>query len=250
MKNMFLFLILGLVSLVSSDSFAKGVQIDIQCANSPCQAQKIESLRVVLKDETGRLITEKDLKIVHEKNFHFIGFDEGLTNYIHEHPVQNPDGSWQVDVLFKQPGIYKMYVDITSKQGTHITQYKEVAVTGAGTSNSPPQSLEPKNEGSDRGSILTLSETSNLRSGDMAMIPFTFSREDGSAPIITPYLGAQAHFVITNVDGTLFLHVHPMKMGNDWMIHTEFPEPGDYRVFVQFIDANILRTVELALRVQ
>ena len=72
---------------------------------------------------------------------------------------------------------------------------------------------------------------------------------DGSRPEITPYLGALAHVVITDLTGTRLLHVHPMEMGGELMLHVEFPEAGDYRAFAQFIDGGQLRTVELSVRV-
>ena len=79
----------------------------------------------------------------------------------------------------------------------------------------------------------------------------TFSRNDGTQPQITPYLGAMAMFLIVSQDGDSILHVHPMDGGTptQMMIHTEFQNTGDYRIWVQFIDGNVLKVIPLSVTV-
>lgn len=77
------------------------------------------------------------------------------------------------------------------------------------------------------------------------------SRTDGSAPELENLLGALAHIVIVPLDGSTLLHVHPMDSGSSTriLIHTIFPRIGDYRIWIQFLDGGILRTVPLSVRV-
>jgi hypothetical protein len=89
-----------------------------------------------------------------------------------------------------------------------------------------------------------------LVTGGMAMIGIEFGRTDGKAPQIKNYLGAPAHVVITDLKGSALTHVHPMVMDGMLMLHTEFTKAGDYRVFVQWLDGEDLRTAELAVHVE
>ncbi len=84
------------------------------------------------------------------------------------------------------------------------------------------------------------------------MIMLNFSREDGSKPNITPYLGAIAHVVAVALDGDTLIHVHPMngRNPNEGMIHATFPTAGFYRLWIQFIDDSVLRVIPLSIEVQ
>jgi len=51
--------------------------------------------------------------------------------------------------------------------------------------------------------------------------------------------------------GDSLIHVHPMSTGkpDELMVHAQLPKTGDYRLWVQFIDGNILRVVPLSVTV-
>ena len=48
------------------------------------------------------------------------------------------------------------------------------------------------------------------------------------------YLGEKAHMVIIGIANKKYLHVHPMVMGKDLILHTTFPEAGTYRAWLEF----------------
>lgn len=85
----------------------------------------------------------------------------------------------------------------------------------------------------------------------MAMLTLTFNRTDGTKPDIQPYLGAFAHVILVPEDADSLLHVHPMQGAtpNEGIFHTSFPDQGDYRLWVQFLDGGVLRTVPLSVTV-
>ena len=86
--------------------------------------------------------------------------------------------------------------------------------------------------------------------GKMAMLDLTMSRTDGSTTQLTPYLGAFAHIIATPKDGDSLIHVHPIGTGPaQGMIHATFPAAGEYRLWVQFIDGGILKTIPLSVEV-
>lgn len=85
----------------------------------------------------------------------------------------------------------------------------------------------------------------------MAMLTLTFTKADGSPSNATPYLGAFAHVIATPQDGSSLIHVHPMdgSVPNEGMLHVEFPKEGFYRLWIQFNDEGILKTVALSVKV-
>ena len=211
----------------------------------------------------GKVLAAEDLVIRHEKLFHFFGFDQGLTGFIHEHPEYNGDGTWTVPVVFRRAGRYMLWADVAINMeppvdsagsmmetlpGYECTGSAMVEVEGAAPRSIAPARLDTVASATDGDSRLTL-EVPTLVADEMAMLPISFSSLSGKKTKITPYLGAIAHFVITNLKGDRIYHVHPMKMSGQWMIHTTLPA-GDFRVFAQFIDRKELRTVELSLRVK
>jgi hypothetical protein len=209
------------------------------------------TLRLV-NEATGRALTPSELEVVHERQFHLFAFDAGLTNYLHEHPESQGD-SWVVKLTFRRAGQYKLWSDITLKnKGEEGNVHSALAlnVNGPTSPNPVPPSLAPKKSGSDGISVLSLEGVDNLRAGKMAMPIIRFSRTDGTPPVITPFLGAMAHMVITSLDGHQLIHAHPMDHNGSFMLHTVFPRAGDYRIFGQFVDGGVLRTVELAVRVR
>ncbi|HTL13460.1 MAG TPA: hypothetical protein VL588_13285 [Bdellovibrionota bacterium] len=196
--------------------------------------------KIVLKDT--------DLEVTHEKLLHCFVYDPALKEFRHEHPTF--DGSmWHFSTDLPVDGNYWVFF-----QGQLASDHSEFAastrilVSGGQPANADEPELGDVRTGADGISVATLSNTA-LNAGQTAMLTLAFSRNDGTAPVITPFLGEQAHIVITPSDGDSLIHVHPMVMGGKLMIHVAFPEEGDYRVWVQFMDGGTLRTVPLSVTV-
>jgi hypothetical protein len=143
-------------------------------------------------------------------------------------------------------------------------------VEGPSTPNPRPASLTPRLKGQDGHSALRLFDFSEPKAekialvrDEMVMLGLEFTRDDGRKPELKDYLGAPAHFTITNLAGTKLIHAHPMIHGGKLMLHVTFPDAGDYKIFAQFLDLADhgvpsftdpeapagLRTVELSVHV-
>ena len=85
----------------------------------------------------------------------------------------------------------------------------------------------------------------------MGLLSIACSRTDGSVPNVTSYVGEPAHLVVVSDDGDSLIHAHPMAgmNPNAMMAHLIFPEIGNYRIWLQFIDDGILRILPLAVQV-
>jgi hypothetical protein len=93
--------------------------------------------------------------------------------------------------------------------------------------------------------------------GRPAALSFDVRESDGSPALLEPYLGMPAHAVVARQDGTVFIHLHPMgtvsaasqdafvQSGSGGMAMSAmapdgkvtfpyaFPQPGNYRIWVQ-----------------
>lgn len=196
--------------------------------------------KIVLKD--------KDLTIEHEKILHAFFFDPALKEFRHEHPVF--DGTkWHVTTNLPVNGEYWFWVQgKIASDGEEFSSNTRLNVANGLPANALPPILGDVRSGTDGVSKVVLSKT-NLVAKQMVMPTLSLTRTDGTAAKITPYLGALAHVVGVLEDGDTLLHVHPMAMGhgNDLMLHMEFPEAGQYRLWVQFIDDGVLKTVPLSV---
>lgn len=201
------------------------------------------------KDES--LITDKELAISHEKKLHFIVYDPALKEFQHVHP-EFIAGKWSVTLDFAVNGQYWVWAQGTVASGnTDFSAPNRITVTGGRPENPTPPELGDVRSGVDGNSKATISAGA-IKRGQMTMLALTLTRTDGSKPNITPYLGAFAHVILVTSDADSLLHVHPMNGAhpNEGIIHTMFPDAGDYRVWVQFMDDGKLRTVPLSVTVK
>ena len=83
------------------------------------------------------------------------------------------------------------------------------------------------------------------------MLNFTVSRVDGTAVVLTDYLGALAHVISTPTNGDALNHVHPMAASkpSTGLLHATFDDAGDYRLWIQLIDGGVLKTIPLSVTV-
>ena len=243
----FIFVCLALVT--SSFAFSQSMnRVSFQLQSSAAVTAGSTHINFELVDtEGGKLLTPTDLNITHTKELHLIAYDPSLQEFQHVHP--DFDGkSWSVDLSFSVNGNYFVWAQGQLNSGTiDFNALTRISVSGGQPALSAPL-LTDVRVGSDGISVASLSSES-LQVGQMAMLTLTFTRADGSPAQITPYLGAFAHVIATPEDGSSLLHVHPMDCSapNEGMLHMDFPRAGAYRIWVQFIDAGLIRTVPLSV---
>jgi hypothetical protein len=175
-------------------------------------------------DEDGEAVT--DFEVEHERRMHVIVVRRDMTNYQHLHPRMAADGTWSVDLLLAEPGIYRVYADFTRGDGP-ITLATDLTVVGGYT---PSELPEPSTTVTTDGYEVSLDE-----SGDDAT--FTVTRDGREVDDIEPYLGARGHLVVLREGDLAYLHVHPedgATSGREIRFGVEYPSAGRYRMFLQF----------------
>lgn len=191
-------------------------------------------------------VSDQDLKLSHTKKIHLITYDAALKEFNHVHPTF--DGvTWNVVLNLPVDGRYFVWTQGELVDGTSFsTSVNANLINGA-----PPNSIIPLGDvrnASDTATVFDLAK-SKIRAGKMVMLNFNVSRSDGVTPIMAPYLGAFAHVIATPASGHELIHVHPMQGNepNSGMIHATFPKEGTYRLWVQFIEHDELKTIPLSV---
>ena len=201
------------------------------------------------KEETNKIIRDKDLNIEHEKKLHLIIYDPSLQEFQHVHPEF--DGTmWTADTQFSVDGNYWIWAQgELASDGEEFSTSNKLDITGGATAWPTPPVLGDQRTGTSGVSAIELGKN-KLLAGKMAMLDLKMTRTDGTTPQLEPYLGAFAHIIATPADGDALIHVHPVGTGpSEGMLHATFPTAGEYRLWIQFIDDGNLKTIPLSVKV-
>jgi hypothetical protein len=207
-------------------------------------------LRLAVK-QPGRDTLVRTFSIVHERPMHLFVVGEGLEFFAHEHPVQQADGVFMLDLVLPRAGLYMAIAEFLPEGGTPQT-FQQAFTTGSafGRPAHPAIDLGPKIVDGVRVSV----DVSKVKAGDTK--PLTFRIEDASsgAPVtdLEPYLGAAAHLLVVSADLTEAIHGHPVEaspvgqgasvVGQGASVVAQgaalsfaplVPRPGIYKVWIQ-----------------
>jgi hypothetical protein len=222
----------------------------LELAGVRFQAADDVPLRFRILDAGGAPVTQYIEN--REKLLHFIVVRNDLAGFQHVHPTLGSDGTWGVPVDLSRAGDYRVFADFTPAGGPAVTLGANVHVSG----EYDPQPLPPVAATSVvDGYTVTLSGSAKAREPSM----LTLSVSRGGKPVtdLQPYLGAYGHLVALRAADMAYLHVHPMgepgdgvtAPGPDIGFHATFPSGGDYRLFLDFQHAGVVRTAEFTVSV-
>ncbi len=242
MKQQFLAILLFL-------TFSLTVQAQVQIDSVQSQlaaAQQIYYSFKLIDEKTSLPLTDQDLTEIHTKVLHLVVYDASLNEFNHVHPTFN-GSDWIVELNLPVSGNYLVWAQGETNRGTEFSVSTNLVIRD-GEPEKPILPLGDVRSGVDGVTRVELS-SKIIKAGKMVMLDFIVSHSDGTTPIMSPYLGAFAHVIATQLNGNELIHVHPME-GNDTnmgMLHANFPSAGEYRLWIQFNDNNILKTIPLSV---
>ena len=152
-----------------------------------------------------------DLIIEHEKYLHVIGLRDDLGQFFHIHPQKIDAGLWEAPYVFKEPGMYKVYVDVADASGNHSFGQKKFTVTaGEGEFakiNSPKiEFMKNVIEGNYQ---VALEHDEPLVTGRESVVRLTVHDTSGRGVELENFLGVPMHLAVISQDLTQYLHTHP-----------------------------------------
>lgn len=206
-------------------------------------------LRIAVK-QPGRDTLVRKFSIVHERPMHLFVVGEGLEFFAHEHPVQQPDGVFMLDLALPRAGVYMAIAEFLPDGGTPQT-FQQAFTTGSafGRPASPAIDVGSKVVDGMRVSV----DASKVKAGDTKALTFRIEDAASGAPAtdLEPYLGASAHLLVVSVDLTEAVHGHPTEdvRGPAIAFAPLIPRAGRYKVWIQFQRGGKVSTAAFVIEV-
>jgi hypothetical protein len=207
----------------------------------------------------------KEFAEVHDRLFHLFIVSRDMTQFFHEHPTLEKDGSLTIEHVLPAAGQYVLFSDFMPVGGGPQLVMTPIVTAGyEGDVLSQLPNLKPDTTFLKKANGTTVEmqiEPSKLIAGEEADIPIHFADEKTEQPVkdLQRYLGAFGHAMMLSEDMTEHVHAHPEEMlegttvvdggGPDLVFHAMFPKPGNYRVWLQFQRNNVLSTIPFTVRV-
>ena len=205
-------------------------------------------LRLAVTDPSTRAIVRR-FETVHERPMHLFVVSEGLEFFAHEHPAQQPDGVFMLDVALPQRGAYMAIADFVPVGGTPQT-FQQAFATGEsfGRRPLPPGDVAPKTIDGMRISL-----DPSLKSGEAGTLTFHVDDAVTGMPVtdLEPYLGASAHLLIVSADLTEAIHGHPTADEKAAILAFApvIPRSGRYKLWLQVQRRGIVSTAAFVVDV-
>ncbi len=230
---------------------------------APKAGQKTKFKFSIRHPLTGEAVT--DFAEVHDKLFHLFIVSRDMTQFAHEHPVKEADGSFTYEHTLPAAGHYMLFADFMPVGGGPqmlATPLVTAGFDGDITSSVPSLTPDKSWTRSVNGTTVELQiDPSQLIAGEEADVPIHFVDEKTGEPVknLQRYLGAFGHAMMLSEDMTEHVHAHPEEMlegtdvtsggGPDLVFHALFPRPGHYRIWLQFLRNDTVSTLPFTVRV-
>jgi len=189
----------------------------------------------------------------HDKDLHLIAVRRDLAHFQHVHPVLGADGTWSVPLDLSAPGEYRVFADFTP------TGHDGGLVLGADLAVSGAYEPVPLPEPAARAQVADGYEVTlagDLVPGQASELTLTVSKDGLPVTDLQPYLAAYGHLVALRAGDLAYLHVHPAGEPGDGVtpagpgitFYATAPSAGDYRLFLDFQHAGVVRTAEFTVQ--
>jgi len=193
---------------------------------------------------TGK--TVHDFTVMHEKLFHQFLISQDLKFFQHVHPIMQSDGTFDLDVKFPHPGLYRTLSDFYPTGATPQLIANTLFVAGPGLKMTPAKltaDLAPNKTENLEVSLST--DPPQPIAGMKTLMFFRLTPNDG----IEPYIGAMGHMLAASWDLIDLMHTHPFLVTDpeggavkQIQFNLIFPREGIYRVWVQFQRKGVVNT--------
>jgi hypothetical protein len=210
---------------------------------SPMPGQPVELIFRVLHPKTGKLV--KDFDVVHERLFHLFLLRSDLSDFAHEHPELQPDGTFRMRWTFASGGLYRILTDFYPAGAT--PQLVSSSLLLPGPIDDPKLTPTLEEQVGENLRVKLRTEPAKPIAGLKTMMFFDLDTAEG----LQPYLGAWGHMLAASADTVDLIHQHPAfdQVGKTIQFNVIFPRPGMHRVWVQFQRSGKVNTVAFNVKV-
>ncbi|WUI10633.1 hypothetical protein OHQ87_27985 [Micromonospora sp. NBC_00421] len=212
-------------------------------------AGRAGELRFQIRDAQRRAVTR--FAIVHDKPMHLVVVRRDLTGFQHLHPTMATDGTWSVPLTLPEPGVWRAYTDFTVVADDGRQTPATLGVDLVAPGDYAPRPLPaPATRATVAG--FTVDYTGSPQVGIAVPLRFQVRDQAGRPANLERYLGAYGHLVALREGDLGYLHVHPGPgpAGDTVTFWLTAPGPGNYRMYLDFQVAGVVRTAEFTLTVR
>jgi hypothetical protein len=178
-------------------------------------------------------------QLVHEKLFHMFVVSQDMQFFLHDHPVYQPDGSFQYNIQFPKPGMYRILSDFYPDGATPQLIAKTVIVPG----QAPPRTQLAKDysaKDAENMQVQFWTDPPQPIAGFNTQLYFKITPAEG----FEKWLGAWGHMLVASDDLIDMIHTHPFIAdgGPQVQFNVTFPRARGYRMWVQFQRNGVVNT--------
>lgn len=203
---------------------------------SEIAANQAIPLEIKITDSTGKVVSQFDT--FQEKLLHAIAVSNDLQFFNHIHPDYQGNGKFTTTATFPKPGDYAIFLDY--KPTGQSERVSLVTVSVPGTPQAAPSPDFTRSKTIDNTTIKLSLSSPTLKPNQEVMLDFNLKDPKGTPVELQPYLGERGHLVIVKKSDRLtdasYLHTHALKDSPPGKVqfHTQFSEPGQYKLWGQF----------------
>jgi len=200
-------------------------------------------LRLLVRDREKPKEVFNQFERAHEEFMHLVIVRDDLREFAHEHPTLGTDGTFVLRYQFKSAGEYHLFADVAPRNAGSQVLMAKLKVAGK---TSARVTFEPRPAAQEIEGLHVELKTHAVAAKRTTEVAFTVDPAAG----LQPYLGARAHLIAIHRDAVTFVHAHPDESrpsNGNFVFRGRFPQPGQYRIWIQFKRNDLLVTGEFTL---
>lgn len=209
-----------------------------------------ESFQFRLLGPEGLPVTAFDPEQTKLMHFYLIRAD--LTGFQHVHPTLASDDTWTAPTTPVSAGTYRTYVQFVAHSNAAAgTLTLSAPFTAGGLATAPAPLPAPSASTTVDGYTLAL--RGGLTAAAPSPLTITITKDGQPVTDLQSYLDTYAHVTAIHQGDLAFAHIHTENTatngpgGPDLALHAQLPEPGNWRMFIQFHTAGVLHTAALTV---
>jgi hypothetical protein len=182
------------------------------------------------------------------RQLHFFVVRDDMQSYQHVHPALQGD-AWHTTVSVPDGGTYRMYAEFIGRDPSHPIVLGSAFIIPGDTVFVPlpaPADSYPV----DGYTVTRADGTSKPPVGKPSTIRLRITDPAGKAVEPEEHLGAYGHLTGFNAVLLSVTHLHPTQqrsVDGELTFHAQFPERGEYRLFLEFRTGGDIRTAAFTI---
>jgi hypothetical protein len=206
--------------------------------------------------KTGQ--TVREFETMHERIMHAFLISADLSDFAHDHPLPQPDGTFTLPVKLARRTPYRVVADFYPKGGTPQFLAKTIFPLGANLVAPPKLTADRAAKSAANLNVELTTEPAEPVAGQETLLFFRVKPNEG----LEPYLGAWGHLLAASDDLVDIVHDHPLYVDGVPPPELRAASPGQiqfnlifareriYRVWVQFQRLGVVNTVAFTIPVK